>query len=220
MRVLLTTALLILAAQAWAATISGQVDLFADGKPLRADQARDAIVYFRPKAPLRHIPITPVQVMSTRDKQFVPSVIATTVGSKIRFPNEDPILHNAFSTSKYNAFDAGLYGEGDGETETFSHVGYVRVYCNVHHSMIGHILVLDTPFFTRPDSHGHFSLDDVPPGKGDLVIWYERAAPWHSEISAGSAPRISVRLDLNRRRVPRHMNKFGKPYRGNGNGGY
>jgi hypothetical protein len=205
---------------ALAATIEGHIDLFAEGKPLRAEEAQDSIVYFRPKVPLAAIPILPTQVMSTLRKQFVPRVLATTVGSAVRFPNQDPILHNAFSTSKDNAFDVGLYGQGEGQAVTFSHVGYVRVYCNVHHSMIGHILVLDTPYFVRPDANGDFRLVDVPAAEGDLVIWSERAPPWHEVIHAGADGPIRVKLELTQRRIPTHMNKFGKPYGRASDGGY
>ena len=204
-----------------AAELSGHIDLSAEGKPLRADEAQDAIVYFRPKGPPRAVPITPAQAMSTVRKQFTPRVMATTVGSEVRFPNSDPILHNAFSTSKDNPFDVGLYGQGDGQAVTFSHVGYVRVYCNVHHSMIGHILVLDTPYFVRPDASGNFRLADVPAGEGDLVVWHERATPWHTVVSAGADVKpITVPLELSQRRVATHMNKFGKPYGRGPDGGY
>jgi len=138
----------------------------------------------------------------------------------VRFPNQDPILHNAFSTSKDNAFDVGLYGQGEAQAITFTHAGYVRVYCNVHHSMVGHILVLDTPYFTRPDANGRFKFADLPKGKGDLVIWHDRATPWHQEIVAGDAAPVDVTLDLNLRRIPPHMNKFGKPYGRSANGDY
>jgi hypothetical protein len=203
-----------------AATIAGHIDLFSEGKPLRAEEAQDTIVYFRPKVPLAAVPVTPPQAMSTLRKQFVPRVLATTVGSEVRFPNQDPILHNAFSTSKDNAFDVGLYGQGDGQAVTFAHVGYVRVYCNVHHSMIGHILVLDTPYFVRPDASGNFRLADVPAVEGDLVVWSERAPPWHSVIHAGADAPVSVQMELTQRRIPTHMNKFGKPYGRSSDGGY
>jgi hypothetical protein len=204
----------------FAATIDGHIDLFSEGKPLRAEEAQDAIVYFRPKIPLESVPITPVQEMSTVRKQFVPRVMATTVGSTVRFPNQDPILHNAFSTSKDNGFDVGLYGQGTGQTVTFSHVGYVRVYCNVHHSMIGHILVLDTPYFIRPDTNGNFHMDNVPGVEGDLVVWSERASPWHEVWNASAIAPVNVKMELTQRRIPLHMNKFGKPYGRDSNGGY
>ncbi len=204
-----------------AATVEGRLALSAEGKPLRAEESQDAIVYFRPKTPQRVLAPHATYVMSTLRKQFVPRTLAITVGSKVRFPNDDPILHNAFSLSKDNAFDAGLYGEGEGKTVTFSHVGYVRVYCNVHHSMIGNILVLDTPYFTHPNATGAFRLVDVPAVAGDLVIWHERATPWHEVMTpAVHAAPLVVHMELVQRRIPPHMNKFGKPYGRQSSGGY
>lgn len=219
MRTLLIVLLMLLPVALSAATIEGRIALTAEGKPLRSDEAQDAIIYFRPKTPAAKPPAPTKTEMRTVRKQFVPRVLAVTVGSTVRFPNADPILHNAFSTSKDNAFDVGLYGEGEGQTVTFSHAGYVRVYCNVHHSMIGHILVLDTPYFTHPDASGNFRLTNLPKGEGDLVVWHERANPWHAVVEAG-APLSDVGLELTQRKIPQHTNKFGKPYGRDPNGGY
>jgi plastocyanin len=219
-RALLIVLLMLLPGALNAATIEGRIALTAEGKPLRPEEAQDAIVYFRPKVPAAKPPATIAAEMRTVRKQFVPRVLAVTVGSTVRFPNADPILHNAFSTSKDNAFDVGLYGEGEGQVVTFSHPGYVRVYCNVHHSMIAHILVLDTPYFTHPDASGNFRLTNLPKGEGDLVVWHERANPWHAVVEAG-APVADVGLELTQRKIPQHMNKFGKPYgRDPTSGGY
>jgi plastocyanin len=204
---------LIAANWAAAADISGHIELTSEGKALRPEEAQDAVVYFRPKAPPKAKPAAAPYLMGTRRKQFVPRVLPIVVGSQVRFPNQDPILHNAFSTSKDNGFDVGLYGEGEGQTVTFNHVGYVRVYCNVHHSMVGHVLVLDTPYFAQPDANGNFRLSGVPAVAGDLVVWHERATPFLRELTpAAGAPAERVQLDLSERRVPAHMNKFGKPY--------
>jgi plastocyanin len=210
----------LLSVTACAAEISGHIDLTSEGKTLRPEEAQDAVVYFRPKTPTKSKPAAAPYVMGTRRKQFVPRVLPIAVGSQVRFPNEDPILHNAFSTSRDNAFDVGLYGEGEGQVVAFAHVGYVRVYCNVHHSMIGHILVLDTPYFTQPDSSGNFRLADVPSLPGDLVVWHERATPWLRELTPAAKVSEHVELDLSQRKVPVHMNKFGKPYGRASDGGY
>jgi len=203
-----------------AAALQGHVGLVVDGKPLRPEEAAEVVVYFRPTAPTAlHPPSAPYD-MSTQRKQFSPRILPVIVGSQVRFPNQDPILHNAFSTSKDNAFDVGLYGSGEEQTVTFTHAGYVRVYCNVHHSMVGHILVLDTPYFTRPGADGKFEFADLPKGGGDLVIWHDRATPWHAQVVPGETPAVDVTLDLNLRRIPPHMNKFGKPYGRSGNADY
>src|SRR5258707_376768 len=92
-RVLLVAIMWVLVtAQCHAAEIIGHIDLSAEGKPLRADETQDAIVYFRPKVPPAVKPVAEIPVMGTRRKQFVPRVLAITVGSQVRFPNEDPIL--------------------------------------------------------------------------------------------------------------------------------
>jgi plastocyanin len=203
-----------------AASLQGHVGLVVDGKPLRPEEAAEVVVYFRPSAPTAlHPPSAPYD-MSTQRKQFAPRILPVIVGSQVRFPNQDPILHNAFSTSKDNAFDVGLYGSGEEQTVTFTHAGYVRVYCNVHHSMVGHILVLDTPYFTRPGADGKFEFSDLPKGGGDLVIWHDRATPWHAQVVPGETPAVDVTLDLNLRRIPPHMNKFGKPYGRSGDADY
>jgi hypothetical protein len=125
--------------------------------------------------------------------------------------NEDPILHNAFSTSPGNAFDTGVYGAGDGAQHTFPAPGLVKVYCNVHHSMVGHILVLDTPYFARPDAEGNFVLRDLPSEEGELVVFHDRTEPWRQTLLPGADP-VPITLQVIRRKVPPHMNKFGKPY--------
>ena len=203
-----------------AATIEGRIMLYSDGKPLRAEEAAEAVVYFRPSAPAPVAAAAKPYTMTTQRKQFVPRILPVTVGSTVSFPNQDPILHNAFSTSKDNAFDIGLYGEGAGKQQTFDHAGYVRVYCNVHHSMVGHILVLDTPHFVHPDAQGGFKLAGLPAGKGDLVVWFDRATPWHQPVVPGQGGAIEVRLDLAQKKIPPHMNKFGKPYGRSTDGGY
>ena len=208
----LLLALLLAPVCAAAAGLEGKVSLVVDGKRLRAEEAAEAVVYFRPASSSPLTPSSSEYTMSTERKQFVPRILPIVVGSVVRFPNQDAILHNAFSTSKNNAFDVGLYAEGEGHTVTFTHAGYVRVYCNVHHSMIGHILVLDTPYFTHPDAQGHFKLADLPEERGDLVVWHDRAKPWHIKAMPGETSASEVLLDLDLRRIPQHMNKFGKPY--------
>lgn len=194
-----------------AAELRGTVQIQSGRAMLRASESADAVVYFRPRTPPPVTAAPDPAVMLTRRKEFVPRVLAITAGSTVRFPNEDPILHNAFSTSTNNAFDTGVYGAGEGAEHTFASPGLVKVYCNVHHSMVGHILVLDTPYFARPDAEGNFVLRDLPSEEGDLVVFHDRTDPWRQSVVPGGEP-VAVTLQVIRRKVPAHMNKFGKPY--------
>jgi hypothetical protein len=130
----------------------------------------------------------------------------------VRFPNTDPILHNVFSVSSGNRFDLGFYPEGPGKSWTFQEPGVVRVFCNVHHSMVAYILVLETPHFTSPGSRGAFTLSDLPQGEGTLTVWHPRTEPRSRRVSPGDAAPVVVRLPVTLERVPPHLNKFGRSY--------
>lgn len=195
-----------------AAEISGRLELISGGKPLRVSEAVEAIIYFRPKLPATLAAPAEPAIMTTRRKQFLPRVLAVTAGTTVQFPNEDVILHNAFSSSPGNTFDTGVYGTGEGASHTFRKPGLVKVYCNVHHSMLAHILVLDTPHFTRADAQGRFRLEGLPAGEGELVVFHDRSTPWRETVDPALRPELDIRVELTTRKVPPHMNKFGKPY--------
>ena len=46
--------------------------------------------------------------------------------------------------------------------------------CNIHDWMLGYILVVDTPWFTKTDDEGRAVLDDLPAGRYRLVAWHPR----------------------------------------------
>lgn len=193
--------------------IRGQLALTSGGRPLRAEESVDAVVYWRPQEPASVVvPETPY-VISTERKTFIPRVLPIPVGASVRFPNNDPILHNVFSSTKEATFDLGLYGRSEGEAHRFTQPGVIRVYCNVHHAMVAHVLVMDTPFFTKPDAQGRFRLSNVPAGPGELFVWHERAQLWRKPMLAGTDADVSIPLELSKRRVLPHLNKQGQPYR-------
>ncbi len=211
-RALLAAALLAWpASRAAAVELRGRVILAQDaGRPSKEVGA--AQVYFEPS--VRHEvapPAEPYEIVTVR-KEFVPRVLTVPVGSTVRFPNRDAILHNVFSVSGRNRFDLGLYRRGDGKTATFEHPGVVRVFCNVHHSMVAYVLVVGTPFATSPEVDGRFHLAGLPAGPGTLTVWHERSEPLSRQLTLPLAGPLEIRLEVSKPQVPRHTNKFGKPY--------
>lgn len=205
-------------APAGAAELRGQLDLVdAQGRPVQGVDTARSVVYYQPATGATPAPKpgpSPLEVV-TRGKQFEPRVLPVRVGSRVRFPNADPILHNVFSVSPGNAFDLGLARQGAGKDVTFTRPGLVRVFCNVHHSMVAYVLVLDTPYFTSPDAGGSFALTGLPAGEGTLTAWHEQADPQSLTIRvppATPAPLV-IRLAATKPRVPPHLNKAGRSYR-------
>jgi plastocyanin len=194
--------------------ISGSVQLLGKGgKALAAESdVTQAVVYFEPTsgAPSRRSE-APFE-MVTRQKQFQPRVLVVPRGARVRFPNQDPILHNVFSVSPGNAFDLGLYREGPGKEQKLERPGLVRVFCNVHHSMVAYILVLDTPYYTQPGPDGRFTLSGLPKGPGRLTVWHEQTDPWTTELKLPQSQPVAARVEVVRPRIPPHLNKSGQSY--------
>lgn len=210
--VLVLVLMLLLAAPAAAEELRGRLQLVGKGGkgPARGSDVRQALVWFEPASPSPTKPAT--FVMTTRDKQFVPRTLTIPVGSRVRFPNEDVILHNVFSVSGGNSFDLGLYRRGAGKEQKFDKPGLVRVFCNVHHSMVGYILVLESPYVATPDANGQFVLTGLPKGPGRLTVWHEQAEPTGMDVQVPRAEPLAPRLEIVRPRIPPHLNKSGKSY--------
>ena len=193
-------------------TLTGKIELLAKGQSRRDRSAdsREAVVTFAPSgaspapAPIR-------AEMVTRKKEFTPHVLVVPVGSTVVFPNQDPILHNVFSVSGENKFDLGLVGKGPGRSVRFRGAGLVRVFCNVHHSMVAYVLVVDTPFWTRPAADGTFAFAGLPAGAGKVTAWHERAEPNSSAVTLPARAPATGRRPAVLPRDPTDLNKLGQP---------
>lgn len=196
--------------------IRGRVQLLAKGGkgPARGSDVRQAVVYFEPAgAPPSRLPDTPFE-MVTKGKAFTPRVLVVPKGSRVRFPNQDPILHNVFSVSSPNQFDMGLYKKGPGKEKRFEEPGLVRVFCNVHHDMVAYVLVLDTAYYVSPNAQGEFVLTGLPRGPGKLTVWHEQSDPWTVDVDlpAKVAGPVMARVEIVRPLIPAHLNKLGQSY--------
>jgi plastocyanin len=119
---------------------------------------------FKPRTPKR-------VVMEQRGREFLPNVMAVSVGSTISFPNFDTVFHNVFSTSALGAFDLGLYKAGEAREFTFTKEGIIRIGCNLHANMSAYIAVVAAPAYVVTDINGNYSFKRLPPGKYKLKAW-------------------------------------------------
>ncbi len=214
MRALLAIALLALSSSVHAGTITGTVAVTdKGGRP--APDLQETVVYLegvkaRPK------PLATSIVM--RGKAFQPHVVVVPVGSSVAFPNEDPILHNAFSVSGENRFDLELYKRPQSKSQTFQKPGVVRVYCNIHPQMSAIVLVADSAHFAKAGADGAFMLEAVPAGSYVLRAWHERGGEAAQEVTvaADGVVRAQLALDASAFKRVQHKNKFGKEYSASG----
>ena len=154
------------------------------------------------------------KTITQRSKTFVPRVLVVPVGSKVAFRNDDAIFHNIFSLTKPNEFDTGLYKQGETYTQTFRHPGAVQLLCNIHASMLGFVVVVDTPYYAQAEASGAFSMKGVPPGEYEVSVWHEAAVKPTIErltVGANGAHGVALRVGGDKRAPQFLPDKSGKP---------
>jgi len=116
------------------------------------------------------------------NRRFLPDLLVVPVGSKVSFPNMDPIFHNIFSLSKTKSFDLGSYDKGETREVTFPKPGIVDVFCRLHPNMAAAIVVAPNRWYARSDRAGQYRIPDVPPGKYTIAAWHRSAGFFRKTI--------------------------------------
>jgi plastocyanin len=201
-------------AQPQSGTIEGGIALFRKklfGKPERAPEVRDVIVYVTGFA--SEPPGGARAQLDQKDEQFAPRLLPVVAGQEVAFPNRDRIYHNVFSVSPVKSFDLGQYKSSDPpKRERFERPGLVPVYCNIHPHMIAYVVVLENSAYALAAPDGSFTIRGVPTGRHALYAWTPGAEPVRREVEV--APGVAARVDLELvvGALPPHKRKDGSAY--------
>ncbi|HET9252561.1 MAG TPA: hypothetical protein VFP58_10640 [Candidatus Eisenbacteria bacterium] len=143
---------------------------------VRRGSIRDAVIWIEgaalPARGLDSLRAGRTGQLAQKDQSFTPRVVPIVAGGQVDFPNRDGIYHNVFSVSPAKRFDLGKYGRGKSKSVRFDKPGVVKVYCDIHSTMEGFVLVVPNSWFARPAEDGSFELPPVPGGTYRLVAWH------------------------------------------------
>jgi plastocyanin len=158
-------------------------------------------------------------VLVQKDKSFAPHLLVVEVGSLVDFPNRDPFFHNVFSLFDGKRFDLGLYEAGATSSVRFDRIGVSFLFCNIHPQMSAVVVAVDTPYYGKTDRSGHLTISDVPDGRYEMHVWYERGLPEELKaltrtvtVSGGTFNLGTLRIPENQNFTPAHKNKYGQDY--------
>ena len=97
--------------------------------------------------------------------------------------------------------------------------GVSFLFCNIHPEMSGAVIAVDTPYFGTSDRNGRVNIANVPDGKYQLNVWYERSLPEDLKaatrnvtISESARFLDPVRVVENPNFTLEHKNKYGQDY--------
>jgi plastocyanin len=178
--------------------VTAQVPMYQRGPAveLSADRQEDPLAFERARVAIYlegRLPTTeemPAGAMAAKieqtNRRFSPEMVVIQAGSKVSFPNNDPVFHNVFSLSGPKTFDLGNYAKGDTRTVMFPKPGIVYVNCRLHSNMGATIVVAPNRWNTQADGEGRFALHDVPPGKYTIVAWHKAAGFFRRTVVVGA----------------------------------
>jgi len=165
------------------------------------------------------LPSRPSPQVAQINKSFDPHVLVIQVGTPVQFPNKDPFLHNVFSLFNGKRFDLGFYEAGSSKVVHFDKHGVSYLFCNIHPEMSAAVVAVDTPYFGMSDRTGRVVIANVPDGRYQLNVWYERSLPEDLKNAsravtiAESARNLDpVRVVENPNFTLEHKNKYGQDY--------
>jgi plastocyanin len=158
-------------------------------------------------------------ILTQRDKTFEPHVLVVEVGTLVQFPNKDTFFHNIFSLFDGKRFDLGLYEAGTTRSVRFDRPGISYLFCNIHAEMSAVVVVVETPYFAMSNRSGIISIPDVPEGRYQMHVWYERSLPEDLKglttlvtISDSTRNLGAIKVVENPNFTLAHKNKYGQDY--------
>lgn len=112
--------------------------------------------------------------------EFQPRVLPVRVGTGVSFLNRDDIKHQIYSISAAKNFELSANRLSSSAEVVFDKQGAVVLGCALHDRMIGHIYVLETPYFARTGADGTAELEGLP--RNDSYTM----RVWHPDMKASA----------------------------------
>jgi plastocyanin len=161
----------------------------------------DAIVYLDDGGPSS--PATEARsVVDQIDEKFVPQLTVIQTGTIVEFPNSDSVSHHVYSFARPNSFELPLYKGQLTPEVRFDHPGIVTLGCNIHDTMLGYIVVVDSAHFGITDADGAVTISGVSSGFNRFFVWSQRldpARPLQVDLNTDRSDTQALVIDVGRR---------------------
>lgn len=154
------------------------------------------VVYIEEMSGKEFAPPAVHPTLTVKRNSISPQILPIVAGTTVDFVGGDRQKHYAFSPDG-EKYELRRLSKGQKESYTFKNAGVYTQLCT-HHSVVGHVVVLRTPYFAVADESGNFQIPNVPTGSWKLKVWNRRLGPSQLRISydvnvvAGQAARMEI----------------------------
>jgi plastocyanin len=107
---------------------------------------------------------------------YTPHVLVMEKGQKLTLKNSDPLLHNVhgYLENGSTAFNVAMPLKDQTVSKKIKKDGIVEIQCDAGHTwMFAYVYSSQHPYATVTDANGNFTIDDIPEGEYELVVWHE-----------------------------------------------
>ena len=205
--------LLIFPCMVFGGDISGTIKIMKKDGKKEEKSFENAVVYI---SGIETKPDGTVYKVIQEGQKFIPRVLPIVKGSEVEFKNLDTFSHNVFSSDPKKTFDLGKSAPKTSDKVKFDEaIEGLKIYCNIHQTMVCDILVLENKYFATTNEKGEFTIKDVPEGKYKIKVWHIYGGTIEQEIEVKKEA-ITQDLTVTSTKVVRelteHKNKEGKEY--------
>jgi Polysaccharide lyase family 4, domain II len=118
----------------------------------------------------------PRRTLDQRRCQYEPHILLVPQSAALSMKSSDHVLHTIHMDGAAS-FNLPFPFVDQTVARNMETPGLVNLRCNGGHVwMNAEMMVVQHPYYAVTDESGHFELDNVPPGKYQLVAWHEG---WH-----------------------------------------
>ncbi|MCF6337112.1 MAG: hypothetical protein L3J84_04060 [Gammaproteobacteria bacterium] len=110
---------------------------------------------------------------------FIPFLSVMKNKDKLLIRNSDPVLHNIHTyeligRAKKTVFNISQPPEVAtiNKTVKLKRGTVMKLECDAHDFMHGYVFVAKNPYFSVVKDDGSFTIDNVPPGKYNIIAWH------------------------------------------------
>lgn len=115
--------------------------------------------------------------------QYHPHVVALMKGSVLKIHSSDPINHNIHTYSFDNDPLNIMFVPGqDASEQELEEPEIIKIECDLHSWMSAWVVVTENPYFAVSGDKGEFTIANVPPGEYTLTAWHETLGSLSREV--------------------------------------